>query len=143
MGGWIPTPFRDPVSTAVRSGHVSSDWRAILTIERTMIGAAARLGPLHYGSAAVQSQIISAASKTLICLDLSNLARLRRLRFEDLTRLTTVTHRSDFVFWLLLWSALDKNHVQLSCQFCRLSSALLGSTQHRRNESREFWGVKH
>jgi hypothetical protein len=29
-----------------------------------------------------------------------------------------VTHLSDFTFWLLLlWSALDKTYVRLSCQF--------------------------
>jgi hypothetical protein len=28
-----------------------------------------------------------------------------------------VTHRSDFAFWLLLCSALDKTYVRLSCRF--------------------------
>ena len=51
---------------------------------------------------------------TYICLDLSN---LRTIGFDGSTRPSSVTHRSDFVFWLMLCSTLDKTCVRLSFRF--------------------------
>jgi hypothetical protein len=97
-----------------------------MTIERTTIGAAAqsttKLAPLYYGSAAAPDRITltmfchnpSSLQDAYICLDLSN---LRTIGFDDSTRPSTVTHWSDFGFWLLLCSALDKTCVRLSSRF--------------------------